>query len=41
MSFARIIMVIALIAAVIFYFYKRSKYMREKETEERLRDLFR
>jgi len=33
-------MVIAIIAAVIFYFYKRSKYFNEKETEERFRDLY-
>jgi hypothetical protein len=31
---------IVIIAAVIFYFYKRSKWMKEQEREERFRDLY-
>jgi hypothetical protein len=37
----QIIMTVALIAAVIFYFYRRNKKLKEMELEERLKDVFR
>ncbi len=37
----QLIMFVSLIAAVIFYFYRRSRKLQEMETEERLRDLYR
>jgi cbb3-type cytochrome oxidase subunit 3 len=40
MALVQLIMTITLIAAVIFYFYRRSKKLKEMEMEERLRDLF-
>ena len=38
---AQIILTIALLAAVIFCFYRRSKKLKEMEMEERLRDIYR
>jgi len=40
MTLVNIILAISIIAAVIFYFYKRSKWMNEQEREERFRDLY-
>jgi protein-S-isoprenylcysteine O-methyltransferase Ste14 len=37
----RLIMVVVLIAAVIVYFLRRSKKLKEMELEERLRDEYR
>jgi|GEM_PF-1942275 len=37
----QIILTIVLIAAVIFYFYRRSRKLKEMEMEERLRDIYR
>ncbi len=41
MILVQFIMVLALIAAVIFYFLRRSKKLKEMEMEERLRDVYR
>jgi hypothetical protein len=41
MAMVQIILVVCIIAAVIFYFYRRSKKLQEMEMEERLRDIYR
>ncbi|MEE8638250.1 MAG: hypothetical protein V3T21_04295 [Candidatus Margulisiibacteriota bacterium] len=41
MAIVQIILVVCIITAVIFYFYRRSKKLNEMEMEERLRDVYR
>lgn len=40
MDIVQFIFGVCIIAAVIFYFYKRNKWMKEQEMEERFRDLY-
>lgn len=41
MAFVQILMVVVLLAAVIVYFIRRSRKLKEMEMEERLRDIYR
>ena len=41
MALVQIIMAVSILAAVIMYFLKRSRKLKEMETEERLRDMYR
>lgn len=41
MALVQLIMAIAIIAAVIVYFLRRSRKLKEMEMEERLRDIYR
>ena len=41
MILVQLIMAVAIFAAVIVYFLRRSKKLKEMEMEERLRDIYR
>jgi hypothetical protein len=40
MAFVQLIIGASLIAAVIFYFYRRSRKLKDMEIDERMRDLY-